>query len=430
MMDKEREGVKTLGPEMERCANDMVFTSFNKAPRVLHVLKTSDGAEWAALQVTELVRSGIEVHVVLPSAAGRMLPLWQESGATIHTAVIDWTVQTVAAWPKVKRAISTLVGDLKPDLIHSHFLSSTVLLRRALGVKSRIPRLFQVPGPLHLEYDILRRAELMTAGPLDCWIASSRCILNHYQTAGVPENRLFLSYYGTNVNTFHTERTGYLRRKLRLDDHTIIVGNANYIYPPRRYLGQKVGLKCHEDIIDALGTVIQQKDDVVGVLIGGTFAGSGEYERQLRARAAAVGGDRIIMTGYMPGAEVRQAWSDFDLAIHVPLSENCGGVLEPMLSGVPVIAGQVGGLPEIVMEGVSGSTVPIQRPDLLARCILDVLASPDRYQVYARNGQRLARQMFSVERTAREIFQIYQFILGRANCAPPRFDARTWKDGE
>jgi hypothetical protein len=49
-----------------------------------------------------------------------------------------------------------------------------------------------------------------------------------------------------------------------------IVGNANFMYPPKWYLGQRIGLKAHEDVIDALGLVTKQRSDVLGVLIGGT----------------------------------------------------------------------------------------------------------------------------------------------------------------
>ena len=52
--------------------------------RVLQVIKTSECAFWAVRQVTELIRHGLEVHVVLPSQSGPAVPAWQETGAVLH----------------------------------------------------------------------------------------------------------------------------------------------------------------------------------------------------------------------------------------------------------------------------------------------------------------------------------------------------------
>src|SRR5262249_27065040 len=150
-----------------------------------------------------------------------------------------------------------------------------------------------------------------------------------------------------------------------------MIGNISYLYAPKLYLGQTRGLKLHEDLIDALGMVTKQREDVVGVLAGGPWNGADWYQAKLRRRAARSG--RILMPGHLPHDVVRSAWADFDCVIHAPLSENCGGVLEPLLAAVPTIAGRVGGLEELVRDGITGTTVPIRKPAALAAAIHDVL---------------------------------------------------------
>jgi glycosyltransferase involved in cell wall biosynthesis len=232
---------------------------------------------------------------------------------------------------------------------------------------------------------------------------------------------LYLSYYGIPVGACSTARTGLLRKRYGLADHMKIVGNANFIYPPKWYLGQFVGLKAHEDVIDALGLVIERRPDVVGVLIGGA-PGSDWYERRLRERARAVGAGRIIMTGYLPVEEIRQMWPDFDVAVHVPISENCGGVGEPMSAGVPTIAGRVGGLPEIIIDGLTGTIVPIRQPEELAHAILRVVNSPGHYLELAKNAQALARRMAADECLGKEVESIYSHVLGLESKPPSPFD--------
>jgi glycosyltransferase involved in cell wall biosynthesis len=378
--------------------------------RVLHVVKTSDGATWAANQAAVLSRLGVEVHVALPRTEGRTVEAWRHAGATIHVADLSLPVRHPEQIGAMARRVCRLVEEVKPDLIHSHHVTTTLGLRLALGKRHKIPRVFQVAGPLHLEHWYSRRAELMTAGDPDYWIGSSQCINEHYRRAGIPQARVFLSYNGTQMKGAATR--GWLRQKLGIPAGALMAGNINYIYPPKYLLGERTGLKGHETVIDALSIVIEKLDNFYGVLVGETFPGRSRlYETRLRERAARVGRNRILMPGYLSPEEVWQSWSDFDCAVHVPLSENCGGVVEPLFAGVPVIAGRVGGLPEVVFDGVTGSLVPVGNPTVLAAAILNVLSDLGRWRKIASNGQQLVRSMFDVNRTGREVVQIYQHIM-------------------
>jgi len=393
--------------------------------RVLHVVKTSDGAGWAANLAAVLVRSGAEVHVALPRAEGRTVEAWRRAGTTIHIADLSLPVRHPGKFATVARNARRLVDEVQPDLIHSHFVTTTLTLRLALGKRHRIPRVFQVAGPLHLEHWHSRRADLLTAGASDYWIGSSRCINEHYRHAGVPKSRLFLSYYGLRMEAFPGERMSYLHKRLGLDSQTSLVGNINIMYPPKYLLGQKVGLKCHEDVIDALGLITNAAPSVRGVLIGDSYGLGRWYEERLRERARKVAGDRILLPGLFSPPEVAESWPDFDCAVHVPLSENCGGVVEPLLAGVPVVASSVGGIPEVVIEGVTGRLVPVRSPKVLAHVIQEVLAHLDHYRQLALNGRALVKHMFDVNRTGREVYEVYRHIL-RGAVRPWDFDSQAY----
>ena len=396
--------------------------------RVLHVVKTSDGAHWAANQVAVLVRQGVEVHVALPRNEGRTVDQWKQTGAVLHIADLSLPVRHPSSYAARVHAIQNLVEKVRPDLIHSHFVATTLMLRLALGRRHPIPRIFQVAGPLHLEHWHSRHADLSTAGPSDCWIASSRCIQEGYVRAGVPRERLFLSYPGWKVEAFSDERNFYLHQRLQLSPETRLVGNINLMYPPKYFLGQRVGLKCHEDVIDALAMVCEDVRDVHGVLIGDSFGRAQWYERSLRSRARRMAGDRIVIPGIFGPAEVAKSWPDFECAIHVPLSENCGGVLEPLLAGVPVIASAVGGIPEVVMDGITGKLVPARSPRVLARAVTEVLADPEPHRSLAAKGRVLVKHMFDVKRTGLEVADIYRYILHGSD-RPSDFDSRAYVEG-
>lgn len=395
--------------------------------RVLHAVKTVDGARWAVDQVRELVTRGFDVHVALPTLSGRFIRQWEETGATLHEQAMDLPITAPWQFTLLREQVRRLVDRVNPDLIHSHFFGTTLVLRMALGRHHPVPRIFQVPGPLHIEHGLFRRWELASAGPNDCWIASSCYIEMLYRVAGIGADRLFLSYYGNRLQV-PLPRQRHLRAKLSIANESIVVGNINYIYRPKWYLGQTRGLKRHEDVIDALARVCARRRNVTGLLVGSQWGGGHRYEDSLRRRAAAAGAGRIIMPGYLASEDIPGAWSDFDLAVHVPSSENCGGVVEPLLAGVPVIAARVGGLPEVVLDGLTGQLVEPWDVPALADAVEAALDRLDAHNDLARRGSRLVATMFDVTRTAGEVAAIYDCLVEQAP-RPPAFDSRAFAAG-
>jgi glycosyltransferase involved in cell wall biosynthesis len=394
--------------------------------KVLQITKTSEASFWAVRQAAHLKSEGVDVHAVLPSSNGAAVNAWRNTGATLH--FLDCSLPVRSPRLAFQRAlkIKRMVESIRPDLIHTHHVTTTIMLRLSLGTTHPVPRLFHVPGPLHLEHWHTRNFELAISGESDFWIASSRYILRLYEQSGLPPHKLFLSYYPTDTASFPAVRTGYLRKKLGIPEHALIVGNINLIYPPKKYLGQRVGLKCHEDVIEALRIVQQRRSDVWGVLPGATFGNSERYEKKLNLLARRKGRGKILMPGKFSAQDVARSWPDFDCAVHVPLSENCGGVVEPLLSAVPTIAGNVGGLPEVVMPGLTGELVPTRKPKLLADAVLNALDQRDEFRRMAKQGRQLTKVMFDVTRCGNEVLSIYRHLLFKAP-RPVSFDSEQFE---
>lgn len=396
--------------------------------RVLHLVKTSDGARWAALQAQVLSQLGIEIHVALPSPTGDAVAMWRQAGAVMH--IVECSLPTKSPWllPVRAQSLRDLVSLVQPDLVHSHFVTTTIMARLALGASHPVPRLFQVPGPLHLEHTLYRRVEISTASSNDRWIASSENIRQRYYNAGIASDRVYLSYYGFRTDNVIHPSGLKLRHRFGIPDQAKVIGNVNYMYPPKYYLAQTTGIKRHEDVIDALGLVIQSRDDVFGLLVGGQWGGKTSYENRLHARAGRVAKNRIKFAGRVSPQDALALWGEFDCAVHVPVSENCGGVVEPLARGVPTIASAVGGLPEVVVDGITGWLVPARSPKMLAELIQRCLDDPVEARRRAEMGRQLVLKMFDVRRTAAEVAQIYEHVLNPAMPWPQEFSSKQFFD--
>jgi glycosyltransferase involved in cell wall biosynthesis len=380
---------------------------------VLVFVKTSHGAQWAATQAYEIAARGVQFHIAVPDASGPVIRQWERAGAKIH--VVDASLGRHAR--RNFSQIRKLVQSVSPNIIHCHFPTNAIAVRMALGYAHSTPRLFQVPGPLHLETAASRWLDLVTAGPRDVWIGSSEYISRRYLTAGVRPDRVHTSYYGIDVDAARPIRTNQFRRSLGIPDDAEVVGNANIMYPPKYHLGHRHGIKRHELVIESLSRVIAKRPQTWGVLIGGAWGGADWYARKLQHMAGRLGRGRILLTGSRPHDSVLAALADYDCVVHVPSSENCGGVVEPLLCGVPVVAAAVGGIPEVIVPDQTGVLVDRLSPDSVAQAIEDVLDRPAHHRQLAANGASLARELFDIRRTAGQVFELYRSSLRDAGVA-------------
>jgi len=181
-----------------------------------------------------------------------------------------------------------------------------------------------------------------------------------------------------------------------------------YMYAPKRYLGQSSGLKGHEDFIDALAQIIQTRNDVVGVFIGGAWNGADAYERRVRDYGRRRCGDAAIFLGTR--TDVAALYSDLDVVAHPSHSENVGGAAESLALQVPTVATNVGGFPDLIVNGETGWLVPPRRPDRLADAILDALSNHERSATIAQNGHERARSLFDLGRAATEVRDVYEIL--------------------
>lgn len=377
--------------------------------RVLQLVKTTDGADWAYKQVEILVSKGVDVHVVLPKSTGRFVDSWESSGASIHILDLDLPKTKLFKIGAEARKLACIVNKIKPDFIHSHFFITTIIARKSFKYHDYpCKMIYQVAGPLHLEKWPFKLWDLVTAKKgRDFWIASSNYVKNIYLNNNIEKSRLFLSYYGSYTEEFSVKRTHTLRKQLNMSE-AFLIGNISHMYPPKYYLGQFIGLKCHELMIKAF-TLTKKIVSTKFVFIGGQWGPGEKYEQKINKTARDMSPD-IHIYGHMDSKLVKTVWADFDLAVHFPMNENCGGVIEPLMAKVPIISSDAGGLPEVVIHKKTGLIARKKNVGDLKSKIEYALRNPEQMKQMAVTGNLLVQTMFDVRRTASEIFNIYYFL--------------------
>jgi glycosyltransferase involved in cell wall biosynthesis len=86
-------------------------------------------------------------------------------------------------------------------------------------------------------------------------------------------------------------------------------------------------------------------------------------------------------------------------------------VLEAFACAKPVVATNVGGVPEIVEDGVNGALVPPGRADLLAEAVKNSLAAPEKRRRMGEAGYQKVKSEFSFESQTEKLEAIYSEVL-------------------
>jgi glycosyltransferase involved in cell wall biosynthesis len=380
--------------------------------KILHLLKTTNGADWAFRQMKELAKLGLEIHAAAPEG-GPLIRYFRDANIKWHNKNYDIANRKPWEWIELFNDFKKLIADIKPDLIHSHFVGTTLTMRLSLGRKSGIPRIFQVPGPLHLENKFFRKSEIFFGGKWDYWVGSCKWTYDCYLREGIPKEKIFLSYYGLDLEAFRHAGKGKLRNELKVDQDTPVIGMVAYMYPPKRYLGKMRGIKGHEDLIDAIAICSQKYPNLVGVFIGGAWQRAFDYENQVIAYGKKKCPGNVVFLGNR--SDVSELYPDFDVAVHPSHSENLGGAAESLIMGIPTVTTSVGGFPDIVLNGKTGWIVPPRNPSQIAHAIFEALEDPKRGIAKANLGKKMVSEMLDVRNTAREVFEIYKRIYSGRN---------------
>lgn len=380
--------------------------------KILYILKTNYGAAWAFRQAKWIKDNfGVEFVVVIPNETEGYASKYKEEGMKVIEADLSLPLKKPWLYKQRKRLLNEIVNKEKPDLIHCHFVINILFSRIALK-KSKIPRLFQVPGPLHLENFFFRNIEIGLKNQYDYWAGACKKTCEIYRKNNIEDDRVFLCYYGDDIKSImDVEPDGRLRAQYGIGNDTEIVSTVSYFYKPKYYLMQFRGLKGHEDFLDAMSIVCKKRPGVKAVVVGGPWGNSQRYMDKVCRYAKKKCGDSVIFTGYRN--DVLKIYKEMDVVVHPSHSENLGGALESLALSVPTISTNVGGFTDIVIDNETGYVVDKKSPEQLAAAILKMLENKQKAKEMAKNGQKIVYKLCDINSTAKSVYDTYCEILSR-----------------
>ena len=144
------------------------------------------------------------------------------------------------------------------------------------------------------------------------------------------------------------------------------------------------------------------------------IVGSGEMLPFLKAQAKFLGiEDRVVFMGYVSDDLLPEIFKMADIFVLPSVSSEAFGivVLEAMASGVPVIATDVGGIPEVLKENEAGLLVPPGNELELRNAIQKLLNNEELRKWYGINGRKAVEEKYSWDKVVVEIEKVYEEII-------------------
>ncbi len=285
--------------------------------------------------------------------------------------------------------LSQIVRQERPAIIHSWSAHTNLYAGWVLSYPKPqlILRLGSIPTiNRHTGEQLGRVSNARIYATADCIVSNSRAALECISAAGVNMRRTEVI---TNiVSTHNRARPG----------ETVAV-------PRIVAAGILTPLKGYDVLFHALGELA-----IAGYPFELLLAGDGPERSRLEELARLLKIDRQVT--FLGGIDdVPSLFSTAHILVHPSRSEGLSNtILDGMAEGLPVVATDVGGIPELISDGKTGMLVPPDRPGLLTAKIRQLLDSPSLRNQLGRAGFELVHERYTIDGITAQFERVYESV--------------------
>lgn len=296
------------------------------------------------------------------------------------------------AIPKLK----TIIRERKPDIVHAHYASSYGFLGSLVNFH---PFIISVWGSDVIDFpktSILHR-ELFKFNlrKADKILSTSQFMANLLKK--YTSKKIFITPFGIDLQLFKPES----KSDLYFTNDEIVVGSIKGL---EWYYGIEYLIEAYHKVIKIL------PEKKIRLLI----VGGGAIEDKIKNLIMNMGLEgKVILTGKVNYREIHKYHNMLDIFVAVSVYEESFGVavLEASACGKPVIISRVGGMIEVVEEGITGYIVPPRDSELTAQKIIKLILDESLRQKLGIQGRERVQKLFDLKVCLNNMINIYQDLI-------------------
>jgi glycosyltransferase involved in cell wall biosynthesis len=337
-----------------------------------------------------------ESYVFVPY---RTLPWPRQRGFVVadrNTNYLMWSL----------RAARELLGTFEPDIVQADagagfgyaWLSkedSPPLVLHPHGMEE-----FKTTPVKRAAYLPLRSATRYAARHAARVIAPDASMVDEVQEhLGVESERIVVVPNAIDLEEIDRQREPVSLGELGIDDtQTVLLS-----------VGRLEDNKGFVDLVNALADVVDEMPPKWRWVLVGDGPARSRIDNAVHARGI---GNHTLLAGSVSEAALHALYERADLFVHPTLYEGSSMVtLEAMAHRTPVIATRVGGIPDKVVDGISGLLVTPGDVEALGRSIAAALSERDMLSEWGVEGRRIAEEAFSWTKRTAEILALYESLV-------------------
>lgn len=227
---------------------------------------------------------------------------------------------------------------------------------------------------------------------VDKYIAISYAVKDALTDAGVPPERVAVVASGVAPDRFDCVAPADLRAEFGFHPGAQLVG----------VVGHLAASKGQQDFLSAVATLAEKHSDARFLLVG-----EGDCRAALERQAEGLGiAERVAFTGFR--SDVPAVLAALDVFVMPSHAEGlCTSVIEAMMAGLPVVGTSVGGLREVIDDGVTGLLVTLGRQGALAEAIGRLLSDGALRRRMGTAGRERAHEHFGVKNMIEKTIEVY-----------------------
>lgn len=305
------------------------------------------------------------------------------------------------------KKVWSVIRKFKPDIVHTRNIPTLDMLVPAAlsGVRRLIHSehgldLMELAGH-HSKYNFLRRlSQLFTRR----YITVSHDLENWlHKEIGIPKHKISLIYNGVDTEIFQPPANNTNPAPIFPRDFA----------PPRALVIGTIGrlgkVKDQVTLAHAFVRLIELCPNLreTARLV---IVGDGELRSEIESILEAGGVSDLV---WLPGfcSNTPEIYRSFNIFTLPSLREGISNtILEAMASGLPVIATNVGGNPEIVEDGVTGQLVPAANPEAIVSALQKYIDDPELAKVHGQAGHNKAMNKFSLTAMVQGYQKVYETL--------------------
>jgi len=264
-------------------------------------------------------------------------------------------------------------------------------------------KICRIPVVVHIRQQIepVRIKQYWLDKP-DYLLPVSKDIENVVLSMAVTPSHVHVTYSGIDLDRFcHAESQYEIRQRYGLKEDQLIIGTVANLFPRKGY----------EYLLEAL---VEVKDSIPNISCFIVGEGATSYKKTLVQLVEKLGlNSNVIFAGFQKN--VNQFVNVVDVFVLPSIMEGFGIVLlEAMALRKAIVACRVGGIPEVITDGVTGILVPPKDSNALAKAIVGLITDEKAKQRFGEAARKVVEERFSQEMAMKRIENLYRDLRIRA----------------